>query len=159
MTAISIKTGIISIVCYLTFLNCLGQIDTISKNDITVNHNIVLGMNTENFTTLFGIPFSTRNEYLEMSDKNALIYQYNGGTFWFVDSSLYYFRIYGSEFSVFNSSITVNQNINATELLFPLSFLHKSNNSLIINIIEYDRFISIEYNDFNWITSIEVNSY
>lgn len=159
MTAINIKTGIISIICYLTFLNCNGQINAISKNDIMVNNNIILGMSTENFTALFGIAISTRNEYFEIDDKNALVYQYDGGTFWFVDNSLHYFKIYGSAFSVFNNGITVNQNINATELLFPLSFVNKSNNALIINILEHDQFITIEYNDFNWITSIEVNSY
>jgi hypothetical protein len=159
MTAINIKTGIISIICYLTFLNCNAQINTISKNAITLNNNIVLGMSTENFTTLFGIPIATQNEYFEISNKNALVYQYDGGTFWFVDNSLHYFRIYGSAFSVFNNGITVNQNINVTELMFPLSFQNKSNNALIINVLEYDRFITIEYNDFNWITSIEVNSY
>ncbi len=159
MTAINKKIGTSLIICYFTVLGCVAQIDVIGKDYITVNQNNVLGMNIESFTSLFGTPSSSRNDYLEMSEKTTLIYEYNGGTFWFVDNSLYSFRIYGSEFSVFNINITVNQNINTTELLFPISFQNKSNNSLLVNIQEHDSYVIIEFNDFNLITSIEINSY
>lgn len=154
------KIKLLTTISCLSFILCFSQnYSSISINEVTVNQNIVYGINTASLIILFGEPINIENDFLEMENDTAQIYNYHGAKFWFLNNKLISFKITGNSYSIFSNNLTVGQNINNLENLFPLSFQNRASNSLIINISEYDNYIYVEYTDFNTIKSIEHRSY
>lgn len=154
------KFNLFTFLYCLSFVVCFSQNHSrISINEVTINQNIVYGINTASLITLFGEPINIENDFLEMENATSQIYNYHGAMFWFLYDKLISFKIIGNNYDVFDHNLTVGQNINNLESLFPHSFQNRSGNSIIINILEFDNYIYIEYTDFNTIRTIEHRSY
>lgn len=160
ITTVMNKISLLTAIFCLSFILCFSQnYSNISINDVTINQNIIYGINSTSLVTIFGDPINIDNDFLEMENGIAQVYNYHGAKFWLLNNKVISFKITSNNFNIFNSNLTVGQNINNLQNLFPLSFANRSNNATIINVLGHDNYIYIEFTDFNTIKSIEHRSY
>lgn len=128
-----LKNLLFAIACASFMLVVSQDHSSININEVTINQHTVFGITTNSLITIFGEPLNIENDFLEMENATAQIYNYEGASFWFSNKKLVYFKITGNNYYFLNNNLAVGQNINNVEPLFPLSFANKSNNALIIN--------------------------
>ncbi len=149
-----------------------SQADNIEINQIAVKKSysiaFTLGSTPEQVITSIGTPLNSYSEYWEMKEKNALVYDYNGTRFKFLDNLLESYELTTSVYLV-GSSSTVNyfyvgSNLNEVSKYLPNWSSKKIDGTLTANITmggqQTDKFLYIEFNPFTEkIVKISIRSY
>ena len=149
-----------------------SQLDNIEINQIAVKMNssasVKLGDRPQNVITSMGTPTNSYSEYWEMSEKDALIYDYNGTKFNFLDNRLESYELSSPVYLVGNTStgifFNVESSLGSVSSYLPNWSSKKNDGTLSANITnggqQTDKFIYIEFNpSTEIITKISISSY
>ena len=144
----------------------INQISVRVKNNSALTCN--LGNTPQEIISSLGTPGTSYSVFFEMHEKDALVYDYDGSKFYFLDSKLYSYAISSPDFLVGSGSAGVFFNVGAplssvSEYLPNWSSKRKERN-LSANITNSgqltDKYIYIEFNpSTDIITHISIEDY
>jgi hypothetical protein len=140
--------------------SCKAQDNNINSNETTINGNNFLGNNVSLITQHFGQPNSIEDYYHEMDDVTIYKYVYDNIIFTTNNNITYSFEITGNNYVFTSNNIKVGDNIQTLQSMYPLSFINKSLEGLVLGFNDIDMFIVISYNsNNNLIDKIAMYSY
>ena len=129
--------------------SCKAQNNTLNSNEITINGINFFGNNVNLITQHFGQPNSIENYYYEIDDVMTYKYVYDSIIFTTINDITYSFEFTGGNYAFTNNNIKIGNNIFPLQSIYPLSFINKSSEGLVLGINDIDRFIVISYNPDN----------
>jgi len=138
-------------------LTCKSQTNTIGANDLTVNGIEVYGLEKALLLEKFGNPLSITQEFFEMDDLYAQKYYYNGMYFYLVNDKVEIFCISNSNYVFSGYSIKIGDPISGLQPYFPISYLNRKGNSIVLSLDDMDASVLIEYNMVEVITLIKLS--
>lgn len=141
-------------------ISCNAQDNEIHSDSLTINGNNFLGSDISTVTQSFGTPISIEDYYYELGDFISKKYIYSGILFYSVDNKVYSFEITGSNYNFTSYNISIGDNIEIFETIFPLSYANKEDGKLAFALSDIDRFVEIYYNTITKIINkIALRSY
>jgi hypothetical protein len=144
----------------------INQISVRVKNNSALTCN--LGNTPQEIISSLGTPGTSYSVFFEMHEKDALVYDYDGSKFYFLDNQLYSYAISSPDFLVGSASAGVFFNIgsplSSVSEYLPNWSSNKNEGTLSATITNggqlTDEFIYIEFNpSTDIITSISIRSY
>ncbi|GAA4280283.1 hypothetical protein [Gaetbulibacter aestuarii] len=138
---------------------CKAQ-NSINSSDLTVNDVQILFQDVSKLSSNFGQPQRVLNDYSEMDEKSSLIYEYSGAEFYVMDNKIVSYKLNDKQFSFSRFQIKVGDKIDDIRNLFPDSYHKKNEGSIVIQILNNDLFLGIDYHETTKkILSIGIYSY
>ncbi len=126
--------------------SCKAQEDKILSEELTINGNIIFGMDKSNLILIFGTPSKIEKEFSEMDESDMYFYKYNNDLdVTIIDKTVDTFRITSNKYSFTKNNIRIGDSISKLESLYPLSYQNKSNNGIKLLFNDLDMFLIISY--------------
>jgi hypothetical protein len=148
-----------------------SQLDNVEINQISVKKSssitCKLGDTPQEIISSLGTPGTSYSVFFEMHEKDALVYDYDGTKFYFLDNQLDSYEISSSDFLVGSASAGVFFNVgspmSSVSEYLPNWSSNKNEGTLSADITEagqpIDQFLYIEFNpSTDIITSISIRS-
>lgn len=147
----------------LLSVSCKAQtIDTIALSDFSINNTLQFGDAPSELISLLGQPANIYNEYWEIGDVTATIYEYLGAKFEFTNSELVGFKISAPSI-ILNTNLTsfqVGDSLLSLNSYYPNSYNNKANGYMAINFGTGDyQYLLIKYDSGGNIVELDHRIY
>lgn len=137
----------------------MGQKSKLNSSSLTINNFEILGQTKTEILNKFGNPSSIKNVYLEMEDKQAEKFNYNGLTILLVDDFVNGFEITSPSFASTPNQIKVGDSVSVLSSIFPDSYKNRLNSGIHVDIEDQDFFLIFSYNNEFEIKKIALYQY